>query len=469
LGQCSRVTAPTNNATTVGGAQFDLTLTGAGFVTGPQVTWNAAGAVTNLATSPVTNVGPATQVTATVPAGLLTAADVVYVGYPGAAYLLPFYINGVTAPPSNTDAETGANPAAASTTISAQATGTGTISVADFPSNPTSVAPPAGAGGFTDVNIAPGSTFTQVAVKICPTNGGTQAYWFNGTTWLLVIPQQPVAPAPCIAITIDANSSPNLSQVTGTVIAFQPPLPPPSSGGGGGVPVATPAPAPAPAPAPIPGVELVGPANGAQLDGLGTPLRWTNPEGITQYQIQVIPFAGDGPGIDLIRDAEASYNVLAPTFGAGEGNYVMLPGMTYFWRVRTTTSMWPAAGLTESDWSAWTSRTFRTAAASSATISPVTAAFSSLTPALVWRNADPSVFYYEVQVSKDQDFGSGPGAPFLYWEVRHGGATTPANSYTIPSAFPLEAAAGYFWRVRPRVQGDGSPLAWSPAWSFTTP
>ena len=50
---------------------------------------------------------------------------------------------------------------------------------------------------------------------------------------------------------------------------------------------------------------------------------------------------------------------------------------------------------------------------------------ASLTPKLQWDNANTAVFYYEVQVSKDPEFG--PNA-FLYWELVHGGASTPLNS-----------------------------------------
>ncbi|MEK7214616.1 MAG: hypothetical protein AAB289_03380, partial [Chloroflexota bacterium] len=304
----------------------------------------------------------------------------------------------------------------------------------------------------------------------CNLNGGTTAYWFNGSVWTLVS-QQVLSFNGCMTITLNTtSSSPLLSQLTGTVIGVSPPAPVSSSSGGGSS-SSQPAPTPISAPLPVivPTPNLMGPTEGAQLTGLSTQLTWTNPSGTTQYQIQVTPFGADGPGINLIRDAETSYNVLAPNFGSIEGNYVMLPGMTYFWRVRTTTSTRPWAGLSEQDWSPWATRTFRTATASSSSISPVTSSVSSLNPTLEWSNADRSVFYYEVQVSRDPTFRNEPGAPFLYWELRHGAASSPPNSYSIPNAFPLEGGAGYFWRVRPRIQGDGTPVAWSTTFNFTTP
>ena len=57
----------------------------------------------------------------------------------------------------------------------------------------------------------------------------------------------------------------------------------------------------------------------------------------------------------------------------------------------------------------------------------------------------------------------------VYGALVHGGATSPANTYTIPAAFPLEHGVSYFWRVRPRVQGDGAPLAWPGPWTFRAP
>ena len=66
--------------------------------------------------------------------------------------------------------------------------------------------------------------------------------------------------------------------------------------------------------------------------------------------------------------------------------------------------------------------------ASSSTISrvspPLFGEVSTLTPTLTWANSNAAVFYYEVQVSRDFEFG--PNA-FLYSEYVHGGATTPGG------------------------------------------
>ena len=205
---------------------------------------------------------------------------------------------------------------------------------------------------------------------------------------------------------------------------------------------------------------------------MGPLLQWTQPPQTTWFQVQVIPFNEDGPGINLVIGdgalvRAAQYQVLGPNFGSADPNYVMLPGMTYLWRVRTTTVL---TNPTEADWSAWAVSSFKTPPASSSTITPVAPpAFgevSTLTPTLTWANSNAAVFYYEVQVSRDYEFG--PNA-FLYSEYVHGGASTPPNSYVVPAAFPLEAGEIYYWRVRPRIQGDGDPLPWSATYVFLAP
>ena len=204
----------------------------------------------------------------------------------------------------------------------------------------------------------------------------------------------------------------------------------------------------------------------------GPLLQWTLPPRTTWFQVQVIPFNEDGPGINLVigdraQVRAAQYQVLGPNFGSADPSYVLLPDMTYLWRVRTTTV---TTNPIEDDWSAWAVSSFKTPQASSSTITPVSpqsyGEVSTLTPTLTWANSNTAVFYYEVQVSRDYEFGSNA---FLYSDYVYGGAGTPANSYVIPEAFPLEADTIYYWRVRPRIQGDGAPLPWSTTYVFLTP
>lgn len=188
------------------------------------------------------------------------------------------------------------------------------------------------------------------------------------------------------------------------------------------------------------GPALTTPEDGAKLAGLGTTLSWALPAGATQYQLWVHPFNLDGPGINLVRQAETSYTIPPPDISGLTGNYVMLPDMTYLWRIRSTASAKPPEELTIQEWTAWSIRVFRTGPVTSSTVSLVSPdpdkSIGTLTPTLTWRNTDKAVFYYEVQVSKDPNFSADPGAPFLYRELVHGGMTDPSSSYTIPSGFP---------------------------------
>ncbi len=210
---------------------------------------------------------------------------------------------------------------------------------------------------------------------------------------------------------------------------------------------------------------LATPADKAVLTNFGPVLTWTNPPGTTQYQLQVIPAQNDGPGVNLILgDAGVTFTIPAPP-----NWYGLLPGMSYTWRVRTTDA---AVSVPEGDssWGPWSEAwSFTTPAASSSSINPASPAsgtpVTTLTPVLAWTEANGGIFYYEVQVSKDPRFGPNTS---LYWALLHGGVTNPRNSYRVPPEFPLENNATYYWRVRPRVQGDGTPVEWSLANTFRT-
>ena len=215
------------------------------------------------------------------------------------------------------------------------------------------------------------------------------------------------------------------------------------------------------------------PLNNAQLPGLGTNLSWNNPSGTTQVHVQVTPLNGDGPGIDLIYgSAISSYNVPAPSFGVGP--YVMLPGATYTWRIRTTRAT-TSIGSDDSSWGPYSDpRTFTTAAPNAGTIqelAPINGdATSDTTPTLQWKDANAAMFYYEIQLSSDPNFGEAGAVAPVYWNLIHGGASTPPNSWTVPDSAAL-AAGSYYWRARQRVQATplGSAetgIAWTPAQMF---
>jgi hypothetical protein len=207
---------------------------------------------------------------------------------------------------------------------------------------------------------------------------------------------------------------------------------------------------------------------GALLTTMGSLFAWTNPPGAFQNEIQVTPVNNDGPAIDLIVNAVQSYQIPAPQLGVGP--YLLLPGMGYTWRVRATPSTTP---VTEHDpsWGAWSEPLhFRTPPAGSSGITAVAPASGATVPpgaiALRWADTTPGVFYYEVQVSTDPQFRTGAGAvAAVWWNLVHGGQASPHNSWATP---PLLPGTTYHWRVRPRIQGDGTPAAWSQSFVVVT-
>lgn len=237
---------------------------------------------------------------------------------------------------------------------------------------------------------------------------------------------------------------------------------------------------------PLPAPEVAAPAlldppDGTRLGDLSTMLRWENPPRTTQYHLQVIPWNNDGPGIDLIigdasQVSAASYSVKAPQFGVG--NYVILPGATYTWRVRVSDAT-NSLSASASEWSLWSAtRSFSTPKPSALTIqlvSPVAGrTIQTDVPTLLWEDSNGQMFYYEIQLSSDANFGAGEDGPIasVYWNLVHGGNAAPPNSWTVPSSSPLQRGVTYYWRVRQRVQatpnGSLEPgVTWGFIESFT--
>lgn len=215
----------------------------------------------------------------------------------------------------------------------------------------------------------------------------------------------------------------------------------------------------------VPG--LAGPPNGSTLTGLGADLNWTLPPGSTQYQLQVLPANNDGPGINLIRNADTSFKLQAPVLG--QGPYVLLPGMTYTWQVRATSFTGPI-DENSSNWGDWSTKTFKTPAPTSAGLAPVQPAVDASVAAgapatLRWEHPDKGLFYWEIEVSGDTRFDMNPATAttFVWFNLIHGGVGPLPNSWLSPA---VTSGVTYYWRVRPRVQGDGTPVEWGPIWRF---
>lgn len=215
-----------------------------------------------------------------------------------------------------------------------------------------------------------------------------------------------------------------------------------------------------PAVAALPDPIVVGPVNGEVATDWRPVLRWRNPTGATQYQVQLVPFQGDGPGADLQFGAIASSFTVPPP----PEWYGLLPDMAYTWRVRVSDAA-GFAGPDDPSWTGWVGGSFRTPKVTSETITALTPAdggtAGTLTPVLQWANSVPQVFYYEFELASDPGFVARVAQARL-----HGGVASPVNGYRVSAGGPLRSTVTYYWHVRPRVQGDGAELPWSKTFSF---
>lgn len=216
------------------------------------------------------------------------------------------------------------------------------------------------------------------------------------------------------------------------------------------------------------------PHNGTRLDTYEVFLEWSYPNApITQVRLQVLPANGDGAGIDVILDARCCANQVFRIPPPPEW-YGLLPDMTYSWRLQASEATTPIT-IEDTSWGPWSQTfTFQTPRATTRDVlhlTPPNGATTITTPTMTWRSGDPRVFYFEFQLSSDPTFNTDPAtatAP-VYWNLIHGGLTSPPNSYTVPPQAALERGKTYYWRVRPRIQGDGTPLPWTEPWHIRVP
>jgi hypothetical protein len=119
--------------------------------------------------------------------------------------------------------------AAKDNTTATASGGEGTVTINGYPHDP--VTAPAGfvPTCFFDVSLSPANTFTSLVINDCNPQHGTTFVWFNPSgnsgngQWQSVVgdpgPTLSSGPPLCIDVTLDGTTSPNLSQLTGTVFA----------------------------------------------------------------------------------------------------------------------------------------------------------------------------------------------------------------------------------------------------------
>lgn len=211
--------------------------------------------------------------------------------------------------------------------------------------------------------------------------------------------------------------------------------------------------------------------------GMNINLTLNYPIGTTQHYIEMTQ--PDGPGVTMILNPQDSFELKAPQIGVN--NQVSLHGQTQTWKF-CSSSADVALAKGDPGWEetieAWPERFFTNKCRITqirmpdadpsliTTFQPQPGeTVSTANPLLRWINADPTVFYNRVQVSKNSAFNTDPAtaeAP-VYDMLIHGGESKPLNSWQLPD---LEPGTRYYWRVTPVAQGDAKDWGWSKTWDF---
>ncbi len=217
------------------------------------------------------------------------------------------------------------------------------------------------------------------------------------------------------------------------------------------------------------------------------------PSDATCAHVQVLPAANiysnqpDGPGYDNILCGQENFTKIPfPKPEIGKGSYFNLPGMSYIAKVQLSKSLVFVGKPEDPKWKWDVRKNIYTNEEYVKEIPPLKIIMPSrgsekITPVspqegevvgpqttIQWKNGDEDVFYYEVRVSRDKMFKTDPkeAEAAVYWNLVHGGETSPINSWKIPQGFGLEEGINYF-QARPRIQGDGTPAQWSKPFQFT--
>ena len=113
--------------------------------------------------------------------------------------------------------------------------GTGTVTATVYPSQPVPARSFDGTGYF-DVTLASPNTFTSVAIRFCdPGVSSTDTlFWWDSPQRVFMsvnpipayTPASQFSPDSCLSVPLDNNTTPNLTQLTGTVFGVAPPTKP---------------------------------------------------------------------------------------------------------------------------------------------------------------------------------------------------------------------------------------------------
>ena len=121
---------------------------------------------------------------------------------------------------SGSSASSGGSASASNDGTAVTADGAGAFTVAQYGSDPAGRPTFSSTGGYFDVRVASGSSFSSLLVSDCNLNGGKSLRWWDRSAWEPVSPESYSAgPPACVTASLGPNSSPSVAQLTGTVFA----------------------------------------------------------------------------------------------------------------------------------------------------------------------------------------------------------------------------------------------------------
>ena len=207
------------------GTPYSQTLTATGGAT--PYTWSGSNLPSWLSVDPATGALTGTPQAAGTYDFSVTVTDAVYqtASQNLALFVLPagISVSAATSATSLSVAPLSVGGSGSSTPDMSAATGagTGTMTLADYDGDPVSLPAPGGVpGAYHDANLSPGSTFSSVTLDLCGASATSAAYWWSGSGWQTVSNETYDANSGCMAVTINATTTPDLTDLSGQYLAL---------------------------------------------------------------------------------------------------------------------------------------------------------------------------------------------------------------------------------------------------------
>ena len=100
--------------------------------------------------------------------------------------------------------------------LTGQATGAGTLTLAQLSASPVTSPLFGPEGGWFDLHVSAGNAFSSVSVADCNLGSGHEALWWTGSAWQLMSNQAWDPGSGCLTMTFTASTSPSIAQLNGT-------------------------------------------------------------------------------------------------------------------------------------------------------------------------------------------------------------------------------------------------------------